>query len=169
MKLKDLPDEIYLRYDGRWCKRCPSCGTTQSYLRRNYAIESYNLKKECKSCSNKKTDNCGRGLYQEINITWFNKFKTQAEIRNIFWDISIEDIWILYLKQEKLCALSGVEIGWSEVGHIHTASIDRIDSSIGYIKSNIQILHKDVNMMKQQFKQEYFLKMCENIYFNNIC
>lgn len=49
----ELPKKVYKGEDGRWYKPCPSCGDMQSYLRRNYAVTSYNEGKECKPCSNK--------------------------------------------------------------------------------------------------------------------
>lgn len=149
--------------DGRWYKPCISCGEQQSYLRKNYAELSFLAKKECKKCSNKKTDNCHRGFYQDIRTSWFHSKKLSAECRNLEFLITIEELWDIYLTQNKKCALSGVDIGWKNVGQIHTASIDRINSSIGYIKDNVQLVHKDVNFMKQNFEQNYFIEMCKLI------
>lgn len=149
--------------DGRWHKPCPSCGKMQSYLRKNYAEESYRLNKLCKACSNKETENCHRGLYKDIRLSWFNKFKTNAELRNIVFEITPEYLWEVFEAQDFKCALTGWPIGWSEVGSIHTASIDRIDSNQGYIVGNVQLLHKDVNMAKQQYSQEYFIEMCKAV------
>ena len=149
--------------NGRWFKPCPSCGNLQDYLRRNYAEESLRLNKLCKSCSNKLTDNCHRGLYNDIRLSWFNKFKSSAELRNLEFKITVEYLWKIFKDQDFKCALTGWPIGWSETGAVHTASIDRIDSSLGYIEGNIQLLHKDVNMMKQQYSQEYFIEMCNAV------
>jgi len=41
-----------------------------------------------------------------------------------------------------------------------TASVDRIDSSIGYVMGNIQWVHKDINKMKSDFSQELFIAWC---------
>ena len=46
---------------------------------------------------------------------------------------------------------------------IRTASLDRIDSSKGYVPGNIQWVHKDVNWMKGSFTQEYFVNICKKI------
>lgn len=159
-KKLELPESVYQREDGRWCKPCPGCGEEQDYLRRNYAIQSFNLGKTCKKCSNRKTDNCHRGYVGFVRSSWFGKAKTQAEIRELEFSIIAEDINNLYLQQNKKCALSGLEIGWAEVGQGHTASIDRIDSSKGYTLENIQLVHKDINMMKQQYDNQYFIQMC---------
>ena len=38
-----------------------------------------------------------------------------------------------------------------------------IDSSKGYIKDNVQWVHKDVNFMKQSLPQEKFIDYCRKI------
>jgi hypothetical protein len=149
--------------DGRWYKACPSCRTMQSYLRKNYAEESLRVNKECKACSNKKTENCSRGFYKDIRLSWFNKFQAGAELRNLAFNLTPEYLWELFKEQDYQCALTGWPIGWAEIGSNHTASIDRIDSDKGYIIGNVQLVHKDVNMAKQQFSQEYFIEICSAI------
>jgi len=47
-----------------------------------------------------------------------------------------------------------------------TASLDRIDSSIGYIKSNIQWVHKRVNLIKSDMDQKDLLYWCSLIVDN---
>ena len=148
---------------GRYAKPCPQCGEEQTYLRKNYAEESLRLGKLCKNCSNKITDNCKREFYNCIRLSWFNKFKVGAETRGLVWDLSIEAVYELYIAQEKVCALSGIPIGWAEVGVIHTASLDRIDSSLGYTLDNVQLVHKDINMMKQSYSNERFVELCKAV------
>ena len=48
-----------------------------------------------------------------------------------------------------------------------TASLDRIDSSKGYILGNIQLVHRDVNRIKSDFEQDYFIKICKLISLKN--
>lgn len=153
--------------DGRWYKPCPNCGEEQSYLRKNYAELSEKLKKFCKSCSNKLTENCHRGFYEDIRLSWFTKAQVGAETRGLVWELQISDVWDLYQKQHGKCALSGLDIGWSETGTTHTASLDRIDSSQGYTLHNVQLVHKDVNMIKNAFDQDYFIDLCIQIAENN--
>lgn len=132
-------------------------------MRKSYAEESLRLGKLCKGCSNKITDNCHRGLFEGIRLSWFGKARISAEYRNLSWDLSVEAVWELYLAQEKVCALSGLPIGWAKVGAVHTASLDRIDSTGGYTLDNVQLLHKDVNMMKQQYSNERFVEICRAV------
>jgi hypothetical protein len=91
--------------------------------------------------------------------------KQQARIRNIEYIVDDMFLWELFLKQEMKCALSGLDIKfgkpWKQIET--TASLDRIDSSKGYMKSNIQWVHKDVNYMKSDFDEEYFITVCKLI------
>ena len=151
---------VVLLSNGRYAKDCPECGSQQTYLRKWYAQASEREGKICRSCSNRKTDNCRRGLHRGVNITWLKKFEKNANLRGLSWDINADDVADLYEEQNGLCALTGWSIGWAEIGQIHTASIDRIDSEFGYIRENIQIVHKVVNMMKQQYSQEQFIEVC---------
>jgi hypothetical protein len=48
------------------------------------------------------------------------------------------------------------------------ASLDRIDSKKGYVEGNVHWVHKDVNMMKRNFTEEYFINLCETVYKNFI-
>lgn len=160
----DLPKEVYKGEDGRWYKPCPNCGDVQSYLRRNYAIMSYNEAKECKSCSNKKPENNShKGWIKGVLRTSFAyKYQTQADIRGLDWDITFEYLAELLIKQDFKCALTGWDIDAMEVNK-NTASLDRIDSSKGYTEDNVQWVHKMVNMTKQQYTQEEFIDMCKAV------
>jgi len=81
--------------------------------------------------------------------------------------ITKEYAWELFLKQDKKCALSGIEITIAGDHKINTASIDRIDSSKGYEEGNIQWVHKHINFMKRTYSQEYFIEMCKKVAENN--
>jgi hypothetical protein len=124
----------------------------QSALRGNW---------KCRKCGPPK--NTGKGRYEEILYSWFDIKKRSAKDRGHSWDLEIEDVWQLYLDQDKKCALSGMDIGWSKTGLTATASIDRIDSSEGYLLENVQLVHKDVNFMKQNYDQDYFIGVCKLI------
>ena len=81
-----------------------------------------------------------------------------------------EFLWNLYLQQNKHCALTRVPIvldnkikngnvDWSIV----TASVDRIDSSKGYIEGNVWWVHKDVNRLKNNYTLEELVNWCKLI------
>ncbi len=77
-----------------------------------------------------------------------------------------EDLWKLFLQQNKKCALSGIELTFSKIRKDTTGktiSLDRIDSSKGYVPGNVQFVHKHINIMKNKFDQDYFISLCKSI------
>lgn len=98
----------------------------------------------------------------------FRKLKYIAERKNRKFDLSIEYLSELFLKQDKKCAYTGEELTFGSTSHRFdgTASLDRIDSSLDYIEGNVQWVHKDVNMMKQQYSHEYFLDLCKKVAYH---
>jgi hypothetical protein len=91
----------------------------------------------------------------------------------------MEFLWDLFLKQNKKCAISGIDIvlntRWSEQNKgkfteiIQTASLDRIDNSKGYTKNNVQWVHKDINFMRGGLAVNDFVFFCKKVaenYFN---
>ena len=80
----------------------------------------------------------------------------------------------VYLIQNGKCALSGIDIPLLKnpktkaQRESQLASVDRINSSIGYVEGNVQWVHKDINLMKNKFDQNYFIKMCKKISKNGI-
>lgn len=83
--------------------------------------------------------------------------------------VTKEQILEKWEKQGRKCALSGLDIGWAPVGRVHTISLDRIDNDRGYTPDNVQLLHKDINMMKHTFLQVYFVNLCRMIAKYAIC
>ena len=48
----------------------------------------------------------------------------------------------------------------------NNASLDRIDSSKGYVEGNLQWVLSEVNMMKQQYSQDRFIEICKAVSIN---
>jgi hypothetical protein len=79
--------------------------------------------------------------------------------------VTITEVWDLFIKQDRKCALSGLDLFFPKQSKDKTynASLDRIDSSKGYIQGNVQWVHKDVNIMKNKYEQKYFIEICKRI------
>ena len=105
-----------------------------------------------------------KGLGTLSKTHWYN-IEYGAKRRNLIFDISMEDAWNLFLKQNKKCAYTGwdIEFGSPYRNIKTTASLDRIDSSKGYTIDNIQWLHKDVNYMKSNMCPKRFIEICKTI------
>ncbi len=104
----------------------------------------------------------------EISQSIFYSLKRGAESRNLEFLITLEDIWNLFIKQNRRCFFTNRELNFPSGRRIYngTASLDRIDSSKGYILNNIQWVHKDINYMKQEMNNEEFLLTIKEIYNN---
>lgn len=75
-------------------------------------------------------------------------------------DFTIDFVWELFLRQNGKCALTGFDLVMSATPNENTVSIDRIDSRKGYLKTNTQLVHKDVNRMKNYYGEKYFYQIC---------
>jgi hypothetical protein len=115
-------------------------------------------------CLKKKEHNNMWAGYGSISGTLFGKAKQSAKKRNMDFDLTIVDLDNLHKKQNGKCALTGeiLEFGtnFSKRAIDVTASLDRIDSSKGYTVDNIQWVHKDLNMMKRNYDNDYFKYIC---------
>lgn len=106
--------------------------------------------------------------FGEISQSSWAQILRHARDRNLEVTVTIEDVWGLFLKQDRKCKLSNLELTFSRSRNIAgaTASLDRIDSSKGYDSDNIQWVHKDINRMKFDLPQEDFIKYCKAIASN---
>jgi hypothetical protein len=164
---KGLPDGTWYEEETKkYCKKCPECGDVQKYTRPDHLKNAVKTNKICKTCSNQSTENSNRGNYKNsIRISWFNKFKTSAGNRGIQWNLTIEDIYQIAYYNKFECQLSGLPLNFATDCSLTeaTVSIDRIDSSYGYSKDNVMLVHKHINMMKQNYDLDYFVSLCAQI------
>lgn len=103
-----------------------------------------------------------------VSGRYFSVLIKSAEKRGISFDLTIGFLYELLVKQNNRCALSGIEIHCNDaITRLQTASLDRIDSTKGYIVGNVQWVHKDINKMKQNYQDEYFIVMCKHVASHN--
>lgn len=158
----------------QYIRKCPNCGDELIYS----SISSFSHCKNtiCRKCANKYRESyCGKanhkwGGYNGISLSYFNQIKKNAKKRNISFNLTIEDLWNVFVLQNEKCVFTGIKLELpkrTRKGCFGNASVDRINSSVGYIKENIQWVHKDVNYMKQDFDQKYFIELCKKISEND--
>lgn len=95
----------------------------------------------------------------DLSPAYFRRCKKSALERHHTFSINMKDVWSIYLKQNGKCAISGVPVKFvadNNNAGFQTASIDRIDSKKGYVKGNIQIVHKTINVIKWTLTMEEF-------------
>lgn len=133
------------------------CGTIKTYNTKDIT-----RKQGVRSCGCSRYEN----LLDIYNIL-LKRIKHGAKLRNIEVCITENDLKELFEKQNGKCAISNEPIKIERNTKLNratnTASIDRIDSSQGYIKNNIQFVHKIVNLMKQDYSQNDFIDWCNKI------
>lgn len=119
----------------------------------------------CKSCAAVRTPMIER---------YFNRMKDRANRKNrqpIEFKITVKYIKKLIENQNYKCNLSGLDIVIPKYHSeyqdgLMTASLDRIDSSKGYVENNLQWVHKDINFMKGILSQERFIDLCGKVFQN---
>ena len=122
--------------------------------------------KICKKCHQKKIGNI-HGSYQgtkNISKTEFSNILNNAKRRNLKFNLTIDFLENLIIQQNFKCIYSGLDIYVGNTKIKKTASLDRIDSSKGYIKGNVQWVHKDVNKLKTNFTEDKFLNIIKLIF-----
>lgn len=108
--------------------------------------------------------------YKNLSGSHWARIKSGAKNRGLEFSISIEYAYSIYISQKQKCKLSGVDIVLCPLycdQSNSTASLDRIDSSKGYIEENVQWVHKSVNVMKQAMSDDEFIDWCRKISNNN--
>lgn len=86
----------------------------------------------------------------------------RKKVSKLDFTIQASDIQSLYDTQKAQCCLSGLDISLDHTKSLQEQmmSIDRIDSNVGYIPSNIQLVDKRINMMKGTLSNEEFIMLC---------
>lgn len=188
-----IKDKNRDHYRGHIKVKCTLCGT--EHLIRSDILKSKSATK-CRACSNKekflqnvkdkKIDHKGYSVGHQgtgdLTKTQVLRIKNKALERNLEWseDMTTEFLWLLFEKQNHKCALTGLPITLTKGKNVPmqtnqrnldysgwTASLDRIDSNKGYIKENVQWVHRNINIMKNSYTEEYFLELCKNVVNHN--
>lgn len=163
-KLKILGIADYHQFNKTWFDCECECG-----IKRRVSASKLvrGCVKSCQKCKNRGSVNAKWKGHYEISGTYFKNLKMGALTRSgskAIFEISPDYIWQLFLKQDRKCALSGLSIAFATDSYSRgTASLDRIDSTKGYIEGNVQWVHKEVNRMKTDFTQDRFLELCKQI------
>jgi hypothetical protein len=113
----------------------------------------------------------GKNSYQwkgigDISAHLYHSIKLNGENRGLEFSVTIDDMWEQFIKQNGICSYCGEKLVFYKNHNSRsdrTASLDRIDSTRGYTKHNIQWVHKDINSMKWDLSAEKFLYYCNLI------
>lgn len=138
---RDLPEERFSRNQGYLSYTCKSCRTDQNNAVRNSSPQDF--------------------LRQAVTSLRSSRSKQGFE-----FTLTLEDLVDIYGQQKGLCALSGVLMTRHRDGSGErptNCSIDRINPTRGYIKSNVQLVCWQVNKMKHGLMEPEFWWWIQNI------
>jgi hypothetical protein len=120
------------------------------------------------SCFNKKTKADELSPFRFLKRRHFKS----ANQRKILFELTIEDVRDLWIKQNGKCAYTNLpmKLSLSAWDHYHNqemdptqVSIDRIDSNSGYIKGNVELVCLSVNYAKNGFPKQQMLDFFKQI------
>lgn len=98
------------------------------------------------------------GKIGDLQLQQYTHIKSRANKRELDFNVSMEYLWNLYIAQDKKCAITG-----DKIESIKDASLDRIDSTIGYIEGNVQWVTKQANLSKHVMTMPELIKFCKKV------
>jgi hypothetical protein len=139
---------------------CPYCGSNFEYFPKVL------MSKKKYSCG---CVSFGKRLGGEyVSGSYIGQLRRGATSRNMEFNLSSKFLDDLLKKQNFKCALSGLDLTFGYIPTaLYTASIDRKNSDIPYIESNVWWVHRDINICKQSFSIERFIEICKTVARNN--
>ena len=164
---------------------CDYCGNSyekpESEYKRNLKL---NRKNYCSRSCVAKDNNSKKVIKNRYDVSQHCNNKGDEftpyryTIRNIKrrskeFDLSLEDLKEIWLDQKGVCPYSGISLELPTytkplTNELNKASLDRIDSSKGYIKENVQFVAYNINLMKSTLSHEDTINLCKQISKNYV-
>lgn len=121
-----------------WCKSCINSYYQRPEIKKREIIR---LKNRYETIGRQESRNVKRA---DIRKYLYTNAKTRAKERKQEFSIDLEDIIV-----PRICPFLGLEMQYNEgIKQDNSYSLDRIDSSKGYIKGNIQVISLRANRIK---------------------
>ena len=115
-----------------------------------------NPEKYSEYTKNYRTSTLRRFVAKKLSNVRSRAFK-QKDANKKKVDITIDFLVDLYHKQNGQCAITKHKMT-KEFNCLYGMSVDRIDSSKGYLKDNVQLVCQAINFAKNSFTNEQILK-----------
>lgn len=163
--------ENIIKENSRVCLKCNSTKPLNNFYK-NGCFDDGMIKyrSTCKSCVLLSASNRDKLNYPNKIIKKHSSYKNyistllnHSSKRKKEYNIDIQYLLDLYENQKGLCNISGTEMTYNHGSNLTNISIDRIDSNLGYIKGNVQLVCYVVNIMKNNFQINEFIMFCEKI------
>lgn len=121
----------------------------------------------CKDCNNRRNKLYRRDCESLPRACKriYGYLSRRARIKGHDVDFGPDFIEELYKLQNGCCAYTGDKLS-IQAGLPSTLSLDRIDSSMGYTKSNVMLVTWEVNNAKQDRSMSDFVSLCKKVVDN---
>jgi len=151
---KSLINSPTIGLDQKQCIRCEIIASIDYFEPRR------NVCKRCRQSGKRKK--ISESPYRFLSYLYTNLKNKRA--KRYDFDITRDDLYKIYDKQNGLCAYTGMPLTFIKdgTGNHHTnISIDRFDNDLGYVKENIRLVCHVINMMKYTLSLEEVLYWCK--------
>lgn len=132
------------------------------------AIRKNNQTNMCSECRAKLVGPLNRN-WKGVGLVakdFYNSYERSARQRGLKFSVTMKYMWELFQEQDGRCALTGWPLKFSyrnKDRSTQTASLDRIDSTKGYVRGNLQWVHRRVNIIKSNMPNDEFITMCKAV------
>jgi hypothetical protein len=149
-----------------WCKEC-SVAFNREWRASNRTL-ARELDKKYRTKNKEKIKIKNKRRYQ--NLTLDQKFEmlvnTAKKRKQFECSISVEYVKSIWQKQEGRCAYTKLPLT-ADANQLTTMSLDRIDSDVGYVEGNVQLVCVSINRMKLDYPEHQFIQLCHCVAQNN--
>lgn len=157
------------------CRICGEYNDPSNFSKsKSYASSRDNHDYRCNDCK-KKQNQERRNNYSDdrkieaLLISRFHGAKDRAKNKDIPFDLTLEFLKELLIRQNYKCAISDLELTFNldNGRNPFNVSLDQIDPNKGYVKENIQLVCMSVNQLKSDFDMDTVIKICSAVVRNN--
>ena len=165
------------RYEREWkdgkllCHCCGEYKNIEEYTANGEANPIRNNRRSiCRKCSTYRQKIINRSLPDDRKLSkclrwrWLSA-RDRSRYNNLDFNLTVEYLNELWIKQGGKCALSGIEMTFElQNGRTPTnVSIDKIDRTKGYIIGNIQLVCMACNQMKSDLSEKEMYHFCKKV------
>lgn len=167
------------------CKTCIKCAITKNITEfHKDKTKKFGVRGICKPCAKERSykyyiknaiNICKRVSVYSKSYTPKHSVEIDSRLKNLCttarnrkkeFSLVTNDLLELWAKQDGRCAYTKLPM-LATSNQFNTVSLDRIDSSKGYVVGNIQLVCAAINRMKQDYTEEVFIFFCSLVTQSN--
>lgn len=153
--------KIQEKIGGKLCSKCFVSKPFGDFPVHRYTYDK--LDSWCKSCRKEYRYEVKTSLDSHVRAILS---RAKDDRRKPEVNVDLQYLIDLWYQQKGMCKLSGIKMEHqrkTRKHNLYNASLDRIDSSLGYLKGNVQWVCWMVNRMKGENSIDQLVEICEKI------